>query len=173
MERLWSPWRMEYMAQAGDAGDGCIFCDHLAEGDDEAARILHRTREAFVILNAFPYNTGHLMIAPLRHVGELAELRGGERSALMELTTEAVEIIRAAMDAQGFNVGINLGSVAGAGIPGHLHVHVVPRWGGDTNFMPVVGQTKVLPEMIADTYAKLKPGFVALTGADDGGREGL
>lgn len=173
MERLWSPWRMEYMSQAGDAGGGCIFCDHLAEDDDETARILHRTPDAFVILNAFPYNTGHLMIAPLRHVGELAELRRGERHALMELTSEAVEIIRAAMDAQGFNVGINLGSVGGAGIPGHLHVHVVPRWGGDTNFMPVIGQTKVLPEMIADTYARLKPGFVALTAPGDGEREGL
>jgi ATP adenylyltransferase len=153
---------MQYMSQTGDEDGGCIFCDHLAEGDDEQARILHRARAAFVILNAFPYNTGHLMIAPLRHVGELEELSDEERHALMDLTTDAVAIIAEAMKPQGFNIGINLGEVAGAGIPGHLHVHVVPRWGGDTNFMPVVGETKVLPEMLADTYKKLRPGFDAL-----------
>jgi ATP adenylyltransferase len=154
---------MEYMTKADDDGEECIFCDHLAEDDDESARILHRGPAAFVILNAFPYNTGHLMIAPRRHVGELEDTRADERRELMDLTSSAVEIIRAAMDPHGFNIGINLGQVAGAGIPGHLHIHVVPRWAGDTNFMPVVGQTKVLPEMLADTYAKLRPGFNALS----------
>ena len=153
---------MEYMSKADDDAGGCIFCDQLAEDDDEFARILYRGPAAFVILNAFPYNTGHLMIAPRRHVGELVDTRADERRELMDLTSSAVEIIRSAMDPHGFNIGINLGQVAGAGIPGHLHIHVVPRWGGDTNFMPVVGQTKVLPEMLADTYAKLRPGFDAL-----------
>jgi ATP adenylyltransferase len=150
---------MEYMTKADDDAGGCIFCDQLAEEDDESARILYRGPAAFVLLNAFPYNTGHLMIAPRRHVGELGDTRADERRELMDLTSSAVEIIRSAMDPHGFNIGINLGQVAGAGIPGHLHIHVVPRWGGDTNFMPVVGQTKVLPEMLADTYAKLQPGF--------------
>jgi ATP adenylyltransferase len=113
----------------------------------------------FVILNAFPYNTGHLMVAPVRHVGELHDLESSELSALMQLTSRSVDIVKEAMDPDGFNVGMNLGAVAGAGVPGHLHVHVVPRWGGDTNFMTVVGETKVLPEMIADTDARLRPLF--------------
>jgi ATP adenylyltransferase len=142
-----------------DGGEGCVFCAHLDEGDDEASHILHRGITAFVILNAYPYNTGHLMVAPLRHVGELHALEPDERAELMELTTRSTEIVREAMGAHGFNIGMNLGQVAGAGIPGHLHVHVVPRWGGDTNFMPVVGDTKVLPEMIADTDGKLRPHF--------------
>jgi ATP adenylyltransferase len=157
---------MQYMTQgsedsAGGSG-GCIFCDQLGAGNDEAAHILHRGPSCFVILNAFPYNTGHLMVAPRRHAGELHELDVSERHELMDLTSEAVEIVRAAMSPEGFNVGVNLGEVAGAGVPGHVHVHVVPRWGGDTNFMPVVGQTKVLPEMLADTAAKLRPGFAKL-----------
>ncbi|MGH2701148.1 MAG: HIT family protein [Actinomycetota bacterium] len=150
------------MTTAGSDDGGCIFCDHLAEGDDESARILYRGERTFVILNAFPYNTGHLMVAPLRHLGDICDLDEDERAELMRLTTQSVAIIREAMGAHGFNVGINLGIVAGAGIPGHIHVHVVPRWGGDTNFMPVVGDTKVLPEMIDQTDAKLRPAFAAL-----------
>jgi ATP adenylyltransferase len=156
---------MEYMTQGSEdskGSGGCIFCDHLEANDDEAANIVYRGPGAFVILNAFPYNTGHLMVAPLRHAADLHELSGDERHELMDLTTEAIEIVRAAMSPEGFNVGVNLGGVAGAGVPGHVHVHVVPRWGGDTNFMPVVGETKVLPEMLADTAAKLRPGFAAL-----------
>jgi ATP adenylyltransferase len=149
---------MAYVSTA-DEGDGCIFCDQLNENDDEAAYILYRGERVFVILNTFPYNTGHLMVAPNRHVAELSELDHGERCELMDVTTKSVDVVRAAMDAHGFNIGVNLGRVAGAGIPGHVHVHVVPRWGGDTNFMPVVGDTKVLPEMIDDTAAKLRPGF--------------
>jgi len=147
---------------AGSDDGGCIFCDHLAEGDDESARILYRGERTFVILNAFPYNTGHLMVAPLRHLGDICDLDEDERAELMKVTSQSVSIIREAMGAHGFNVGINLGIVAGAGIPGHVHMHVVPRWGGDTNFMPVVGDTKVLPEMIEQTDAKLRPAFLAL-----------
>jgi ATP adenylyltransferase len=147
---------------AGSSGEsGCIFCDHLAAGDDDAAYILTRGPLAFALLNAYPYNTGHLMIAPLRHAGDLTELSEDERAELMELTSRSVAIVREAMNAEGFNIGTNLGAIAGAGVPGHVHVHVVPRWGGDTNFMPVVADTKVLPEMLAQTYAKLRPAFDA------------
>ena len=118
----------------------------------------------FAILNVFPYNTGHLMVGPLRHVGELTGLDERERHELMDVTERSVAIIADEMNPHGFNVGMNLGPVAGAGIPGHLHMHVVPRWGGDTNFMPVVGETKVLPESIADTYARLRPRFRRLAG---------
>ena len=151
------------MSSGSGGGTGCIFCEHLADGDDERANILYRGERVFAILNAYPYNTGHLMIAPIRHAGDVGELDPGERSALFDLTCRSVEIVREAMGAEGFNTGMNLGAAGGAGIPGHLHMHVVPRWSGDTNFMPVTGETKVLPEMLADTYAKLRPGFAALT----------
>jgi len=150
------------VTSAGGDDDGCIFCDHLAEGDDVSARILYRGERTFVILNAFPYNTGHLMVAPSRHIGDICDLDDDERAELMKITSQSVAIIRDAMDAHGFNIGINLGTVAGAGIPGHVHMHVVPRWDGDTNFMPVVGETKVLPEMIEQTDAKLRPRFAEL-----------
>ncbi len=149
---------MEYMSVAGK-NDGCIFCDHLAEGDDEAANILYRGETCFVILNAFPYNTGHLMVAPLRHAADVSDLSAEERSGLFDLTCRSIEVIRDAMKPEGFNTGMNLGTAGGAGVPGHLHMHVVPRWGGDTNFMSVIGNTKVLPEMLDDTAAKLRPGF--------------
>lgn len=150
---------MRYMSEGGATGGGCVFCDHLAREDDDAAFILHRGRTAFVLLNAFPYNTGHVMVAPLRHRGDLTELSDDERSELIELTNRSVVVIRDVMGAEGFNTGMNLGAAGGAGIPGHLHMHIVPRWNGDTNFMPVVGDTKVLPEMLAETYAKLRPAF--------------
>jgi ATP adenylyltransferase len=159
MDRLWSPWRMQYMSAAGEKNSSCIFCDHLASEDDQTAQILHRGDHAFALLNAFPYNTGHLMVAPLRHAGDVGELQAAERTELFELTCAAVEIVRGAMGAEGFNTGMNLGAAGGAGIPSHLHMHVVPRWNGDTNFMPVTADTKVLPEMLADTYAKLRPSF--------------
>jgi ATP adenylyltransferase len=152
---------MEYVTSTGDGGT-CIFCDLLARDDDADAHVLFRGETAFVLLNAFPYNTGHLMVAPSRHVADLHDLDPTELGALMELTSRSVDIVQDAMSPHGFNVGMNLGAVAGAGVPGHLHVHVVPRWGGDTNFMTVVGDTKVLPEMLADTDAKLRPGFAAL-----------
>ncbi len=147
------------MSSAGSDAGGCVFCDHLVEGDDHAAHILYRGDTVFVILNAFPYNTGHLMVAPLRHAADVKDLTDEERRELFEVTCSAIEIVREAMGAQGFNTGMNLGMAGGAGIPGHLHMHVVPRWGGDTNFMSTVGNTKVLPEMLADTAAKLRPGF--------------
>ncbi|MFP5299341.1 MAG: HIT family protein [Actinomycetota bacterium] len=151
---------MQYVtgADVANAG-GCVFCDHLAAGDDEGAHILFRGEGVFVLLNAFPYNTGHLMVAPLRHVGDLADLEPAERAELHEVTYRAVEAVREAMNPDGFNIGMNLGSASGAGIPGHLHMHVVPRWTGDTNFMTTIGEAKVLPEMLADTDRKLRPLF--------------
>ena len=139
--------------------DDCFLCAHASATDETAAHVLHKAKYSFVVLNAYPYNTGHVMVAPVRHVGELDSLELEERTELMELVTRATLVIKEVMNAEGFNVGINQGIAAGAGVPGHLHVHVVPRWGGDTNFMPVVGETKVLPEMLAETYAKLKPAF--------------
>ena len=152
---------MDYVSRADDQ-TGCIFCAALDGKEDELTHVLCRGTDAFALLNAFPYNTGHLMVAPARHVADLVELEAGERGALFELVTTATQIVKDAMQPDGFNVGINLGRAAGAGIPGHVHVHVVPRWGGDTNFMTVAGNTKVLPEMLADTAAKLRPGFEAV-----------
>ena len=154
---------MEYMSAADEANQGgCVFCDHLERGDDAAALILHRGSSVFVILNAFPYNTGHLMVAPLRHAADLVDLDPRERAELMDVTARSVDIVRQVMRAEGFNTGMNLGPAGGAGIPGHLHMHVVPRWQGDTNFMTVTAGTKVLPEMLGDTYSKLRPAFEAL-----------
>ena len=155
---------MQYVTSSG--GDaGCIFCASLESDSEADAGILYRDETVFAILNAFPYNTGHLMIAPRVHIGELGELGPNVRADLMELVARSVEIVTEAMSPGGFNVGMNLGHVAGAGVPGHLHVHVVPRWGGDTNFMTTVGDTKVLPEMLSETYAKLRPGFESPTAA--------
>lgn len=149
---------MDYVSTAG-GDETCFFCSGLASDDDEGAHILWRGNSAFVLLNAFPYNTGHVMVAPNRHVADVEELEDAERAELMDATFLSKRVIEQAMNPQGFNVGMNLGIAAGAGVPGHLHVHVVPRWGGDTNFMTTVGATKVLPEMLAETDAKLRPLF--------------
>ncbi|HEX2030516.1 MAG TPA: HIT domain-containing protein [Actinomycetota bacterium] len=160
MERLWSPWRMEYIRSARRGDDaGCLFCDLVGKGDDEEALILARTDRAFAVLNAYPYNAGHLMVAPLRHVGRLEELDEEEVVETQRLLQRALGALREVAEPDGFNLGMNLGRVAGAGVPDHAHWHVVPRWDGDTNFMPVVGDTKVLPELLAETYGKLQPAF--------------
>ena len=150
---------MAYIQAAKEQGedDGCIFCDLPAEGDDARTKILIRGQGAFVILNSFPYNPGHLMVAPFRHVGDLGAVETDEFAEVDALLTRSVRALEEEMEPHGFNLGMNLGRVAGAGIPGHLHWHVVPRWNGDTNFMPVVGQTRVLPELLDETYARLLP----------------
>jgi ATP adenylyltransferase len=152
---------MAYIQAAKEQGedDGCIFCDLPAEGDDERTKILVRGERAFVILNSFPYNPGHLMVAPFRHVGDFGAIETDEFAEVDALLTRSVRALEEEMEPHGFNLGMNLGRVAGAGIPGHLHWHVVPRWNGDTNFMPVVGQTRVLPELLDETYARLLPRF--------------
>jgi ATP adenylyltransferase len=157
MERLWTPWRSDYVTKTGEA-PSCFLCDYVAHPDGEAAElILHRGERTLIVLNKFPYNTGHAIVSPHRHVGDLTELSIEERTELMEETSRLVGAVGRAMGPQGFNIGMNLGTVAGAGVPDHVHVHVVPRWGGDTNFMPIVGETKVLPESLDQTAAKLRP----------------
>jgi len=149
---------MEYIRSAvAEEPDGCFFCEALAKSDDEATLILARGELAFVILNAYPYNPGHLMVASNRHVGDLEELTPEEMADAGALLRRSIRALRESSNPDGFNVGMNLGRVAGAGIPGHLHWHVVPRWNGDTNFMPVVGETKVLPELLSETYGRLRP----------------
>ena len=149
---------MAYIEESTGADDrGCIFCDKPAAGDDEANLIVVRSERAFVMLNAFPYNPGHLLIAPFRHVADLEDLDPDEAADASELLQRGVRALKSVSGPDGFNIGMNLGRVAGAGVPGHLHWHVVPRWNGDTNYMATVGETRVLPESLEDTYAKLKP----------------
>jgi ATP adenylyltransferase len=151
---------MEYIRTATEAdADECIFCTLPAAGDDEAAHVLRRGELAFVVLNAFPYNPGHLMVAPLRHTGDFEDLTADEADELTRLQRKSIRALREEMAPHGFNVGMNIGKIAGAGFPGHLHWHIVPRWNGDTNFMPVVGQTRVLPELLDETYRRLRPRF--------------
>jgi ATP adenylyltransferase len=146
---------MQYVAAEPSADRGCVFCAALAGGDDRAALILHRRTDAFLILNAFPYASGHLMAVTTRHAGGLCEATPGELSEAMALVQMGMRALRAAYRPDGFNVGVNEGRVAGAGVLDHLHVHVVPRWNGDTNFMPVLGDARVLPEALAATYDRL------------------
>jgi ATP adenylyltransferase len=159
VERIWSPWRMEYIRAAKDEPEGCIFCALPARGDDAAVLILSRAERGFLMMNSFPYNPGHLMVAPFRHVGEFDDLTEDEIVDLGGLLQAGIRALRREMEPQGFNVGMNVGRVAGAGFPDHLHWHVVPRWNGDTNFMPVVGETRVLPELVEQTYRRLTPRF--------------
>ena len=161
MEHLWSPWRLAYIT-GGSSSGGCVFCDALIDPGADSL-IVHRGRTCFVILNLFPYNNGHLMVIPNRHIATLASATPDERCELIELTTLAEIALAEAFAPHGLNMGINLGKPAGAGILDHVHMHVVPRWTGDTNFMTVVGRTRVLPEDLPDTAAKLRPIFQRLT----------
>lgn len=156
MERLWAPWRSHYVTGAIEVEPGCIFCQKLNDTRDAANYVLARTERCFVLLNLYPYNNGHLLVAPKRHVADITELTGAEMQELMDVTAWMVRLERRAMRPHGFNIGVNLGRVAGAGIPGHFHIHIVPRWDGDTSFMPVLGDVKVISEALEDTYAKLK-----------------
>jgi ATP adenylyltransferase len=150
---LWAPWRLEYIQQA-DEQEGCIFCN-AAEGEDAAGLVVHRGREAFVLLNKFPYASGHLMVAPYRHVGEFSELGDDEALEIHRLGGQGMGALAQVYGPQGFNLGWNLGRIAGAGVTDHVHLHLVPRWAGDTNFMPVLADVKVLPEHLAETQRKL------------------
>jgi len=157
MEHIWAPWRIEYILEAKDAnGESCILCQKPKEGKDEANLVLYRGKTNFIILNAFPYNPGHLMVAPYRHVGKLEELNDDESKEHFDLIKLSIKLLKEAIQPTGFNTGMNLGKVAGAGIDEHIHTHIVPRWQGDTNFMPVVADTKVLPQALATSYSNLK-----------------
>ncbi len=158
-KQLWAPWRLEYVQQADDQ-PGCIFCNAVA-GDDEEHLVVRRDDAALVLLNKFPYSSGHLMIAPMRHTGELAALSPEEVIAIHRLAAAALGTLAQAFRADGYNLGWNIGRVAGAGVVDHLHLHVVPRWAGDTNFMPVLADVKVLPEALEDTRRKLAEAWPA------------
>ena len=152
MKIIWAPWRIEYVTKEKE--EGCIFCEKPKENKDRENLILYRGESGFVILNRYPYSNGHLMAVPYRHTNELGELDESERRELINLTIECSEILRV-MKPDGFNIGMNLGRIAGAGIDDHLHFHIVPRWSGDTNFIPVIGDVKVMPEYLDQTYLKL------------------
>ncbi len=161
MERLYAPWRMAYVDQphkddAPMGATGCVFCDKAAQDGDDANLIVHRGAQAFVLLNLFPYNNGHVMVVPYRHTASLADLDDGTTLELLTLTKQAQAALQSAFHPQGFNLGMNLGVAAGAGIADHLHLHIVPRWNGDTNFMPVLADVKVLPDALRSSAAKIR-----------------
>jgi ATP adenylyltransferase len=151
---LWAPWRLEYISRASEQ-EGCIFCRAAAAPDDADSLVVHRGETAFVLLNRFPYSSGHLMIAPIRHVGALGELSAEEAAEIHGLSTRAIEVLGDVYQPDGFNIGWNLGRSAGAGVVDHVHEHVVPRWQGDTNFMPVLADVRVVPEHLQATHTRL------------------
>ena len=163
MDRLWAPWRLSYVTAAQPPATDCIFCDASAGRDIDL--VVLRASRAYVILNLYPYNNGHLMVVPNRHLAALEALTHDEQTELIQLARLSEMALNEAYRPQGINVGINLGRAAGAGIENHLHVHLVPRWSGDTNFMTAVGETRVLPEDLGATAARLRPIFARLAGA--------
>ncbi len=158
MDHLWTPWRYQYIKSADDQ-PGCIFCQALDSGDDEAALILHRAQRNFVVLNRYPYTNGHLMIAPLAHGGELENIPADTLAEMMQLAQQAQRAIKEVYEPDGFNLGMNLGRAAGAGVVGHIHLHVLPRWVGDTPFITTTAETRTLPEELSTTFKNLKPFF--------------
>jgi ATP adenylyltransferase len=163
VERLWTPWRRAFVEGAAESAQpGCFLCAIAADPTRDARNfVLYRAASVFVLLNLYPYNSGHLMVAPYAHSGDLARLDSAVSAELMAVTQRSLTALERAYSPDGFNVGMNLGRAAGAGVPDHLHVHVLPRWGGDTNFMPIVADTKVLPETLDQTYERLEPYFRA------------
>lgn len=157
MEYLWAPWRIQYILQ--EKPDGCILCDKPKEDNDRENYILYRGKHNFIMLNAYPYNPAHLLVAPYRHEADLTTLTDEERAEHIELLSRSVRVLRDTLNPGGFNTGANIGKVAGAGIDDHFHSHVVPRWQGDTNFVPVLGDVRVVPQAIMDTYESLAGKF--------------
>lgn len=157
MEQLWAPWRIEYIVHAEKGG--CFLCEKPKEANDESNLILCRGKSNFIILNSFPYNPGHLMVVPYHHIGHLDGLTDEEAKEHFDLVKRSLRLLIEVVKPAGFNIGMNLGKVAGAGVDDHIHTHIVPRWQGDTNFMPVISNTKVLPEALAAAYKKLKDGL--------------
>jgi ATP adenylyltransferase len=157
MKRLWAPWRLEYILS--DKTKQCVFCTEPDEGNDEKNYILHRAGRCYVIMNIFPYNNGHLMVIPYKHVEDLESLPDTTIKEMMVVTKDCCRILREAMNPQGFNIGLNVGDAAGAGIKEHLHFHIVPRWHGDTNFMSVLDEVRVMPQHLRETYDLLRPKF--------------
>ncbi len=169
MKVLWAPWRMAYIRQSPKPAR-CIFCAKARASQDRANLLLHRGRHGFVMMNLFPYNSGHLLVAPYAHVDSTERLSDESALDLMRLTNLSLQVLRARIKPDGFNIGVNLGRVSGAGVEGHVHLHIVPRWNGDTNFMPLFSETRVMPEHLDATYRKLKAGFTAALAARSGRR---
>ncbi len=159
MKSLWAPWRMEFIEGGVREQRGCLFCRLYGEKESIKNLVLLKSRSAFVVMNRYPYSNGHLMVVPRRHRGDFAELTSKEHEVLGVLVARCLTVLKKALKPAGFNVGLNLGKAAGAGIVDHVHYHIVPRWVGDSNFMPVVGETRVLPEFVTDTYKKLAKYF--------------
>jgi len=159
MEILWTPWRYPYIKKAGKEKGGCIFCEALSLGDDRKALILARGRYNFLILNLYPYNSGHIMVAPMEHIASFYQYGKEESEEFIELAKLSVKVLEEVYHPEGFNIGMNLGRPAGAGVVDHFHLHIVPRWNGDTNFMSTVGGVRLIPEDITATYEKLHPRF--------------
>jgi ATP adenylyltransferase len=160
MNHIWSPWRKKYI-ESTEKEEGCVFCNALAKEDSAANLIVLRDQRAFVILNLYPYTSGHLMVVPFKHIATLEELDPSTRAEMMELTTQCMRVLRKIYNPQAFNMGANIGEAAGAGVPGHVHIHIVPRWGADTNFMSTLGNTRVLPESLEDTYKRVREGLTS------------
>ena len=158
MDYLWTPWRYTYLATAGKA-PSCIFCDLQHTDDDREALIVHRAKYNFIILNAYPYTSGHSMVVPYEHIGRLHELPPAAASEMMELVQRMETIFYEVYQCDGVNLGMNVGKAAGAGVAGHIHMHVLPRWTADSNFMTVIGEARVLPELLDETYQRLKAKF--------------
>lgn len=157
MKTIWAPWRMEYIRE--EKTPGCFFCEALKSDDDRAGLVLHRAPGCVILMNRYPYTNGHLLVAPERHVGLLEELTREETADMMAGTQTAARVLKSVLNAEGLNIGINQGKVAGAGVEEHLHVHVVPRWNGDTNFMPVMADIRVMPEALLACWDQLYPAF--------------
>ncbi|MHA1586117.1 MAG: HIT family protein [Candidatus Heimdallarchaeota archaeon] len=157
MKKIWAPWRIEYIKQTL-ADDECFICEVINDDpiNDKKNLILHRGKNAVILLNLYPYIAGHLMIAPLEHTADLKDLPLETGSEMWELTTKTVELLKAAIRPEGFNIGLNLGKVSGAGLKTHLHIHIVPRWSGDTNFMPILSNTRVISQELSETYSELE-----------------
>jgi ATP adenylyltransferase len=160
MERLWAPWRLQYVTQ--EKPGGCIFCDKPQLGDDRAARIVHRSALAYVMLNTFPYNNGHVMVVPFAHLSALEDLPPETIHEMMDLAQQCTRAFKLVFNPDGLNLGFNLGAAAGAGITDHLHLHLVPRWLGDTNFMPVIADVRVIPQSLDQSYDQLVEAFARL-----------
>ncbi|WP_022671024.1 HIT family protein [Hippea alviniae] len=155
MDKLWAPWRIGYIL-SDKKEDGCVFCNAFNSKNDEEKLVLFRSKHSFIIMNLYPYNAGHLMVVPNRHISNPIELTEEEQLDMFKLTNKCIEILKKVMNPDGFNLGMNLGRSAGAGIDDHIHIHIVPRWNGDTNFMPILSDTKVISESLKETYKKLK-----------------
>ena len=168
MDRLWAPWRMQYIQGIDKDKDSCIFCSKPEESDDHKNLILHRGKYCFVLMNLYPYNNGHLMIVPYCHTSDILSLNKETSSELWDLLCLSKKVLSSAIKPDAFNAGINIGRASGAGIDQHIHLHIVPRWNGDTNFMPVVSDTKVISQALWDTYDSFLPLFKSMSGSSSG-----